>query len=81
MILINEKQTNIIKQYITIIITCYTFGLISITKKKKQVIYTYLEALSMLFKNLFPPTLRLFSFLNFSSYLTLHQVFYKHLIS
>ena len=56
-ILINEKQTNIIKQYITIIITCYTFGLISITKKKKQVIYTYLEALSMLFKNLFPPIL------------------------
>ena len=80
MILINEKQTNIIKQYITIIIMCYTFGLISITKKK-IVIYTYLEALSMLFKNLFPPTLRLFSFLNFSSYLTLHQVFYKHLIS
>ena len=35
MILINEKQTNIIKQYITIIIMCYTFGLISITKKKK----------------------------------------------
>ena len=26
-------------------------------QKKKQVIYTYLEALSMLFKNLFPPIL------------------------
>ena len=58
-ILINEKQTNIIKQNITVIIMCYTFGLISITKIIISHLHLYLEALSMLFKNLFPPILRL----------------------
>ena len=58
MILINEKQINIIKKNITVIIMCYTFGLISITKKISH-LHLYLEALSMLFKNLFPPILRL----------------------
>ena len=59
---------------------CYYIWVNKYYKKISQLLL-YLEALSMLFKNLFPPFLRLFSFLNFSSYLTLHQVFYRHLIS